>query len=51
MEKTYKCPDCGYKLTEHTSCGAESYFCDSCKSLKSRSRIKGHSNYIKPVVD
>lgn len=45
-KKEYVCPKCGDKLEAQIACGAESYFCNSCKELVSRSKIKGHPNYI-----
>ncbi len=48
MSDKYKCPDCGEDLEAAIACGSESYFCYTCKSLKSRKRIKGHSHYIEP---
>lgn len=47
MTNEYKCPDCGQVLETTIACGSESYFCDTCKSVKSRKRIKGHPHFIK----
>ena len=44
-QEVYKCPDCGSQLEKEIACGAETYYCNVCKSLKSRKRIKGHPNY------
>ena len=35
----FYCPTCHSGLEEHSSCGSVSYFCDTCKSLVSRSKI------------
>lgn len=43
---TYKCPDCGADLEPIIACGAESYFCNVCKSPISRKRILGHPHYV-----
>ncbi len=39
MEKQYYCPDCGDKLEIEKGCGSTSYFCPSCKIIKSSKRI------------
>ena len=38
MNKFY-CPTCQSELEEQSSCGSVSYFCDTCKSLVSRSKM------------
>lgn len=38
MQEFY-CPTCEGKLEEQSACGSVSYFCDTCKSLVSRSKM------------
>lgn len=39
MSKKYYCPDCKEELEEMNECGSQSFFCNKCKTLKSRSKI------------
>lgn len=39
MSKVYVCPKCKNELEQLVACGAEQYFCDTCKELVSRSKI------------
>lgn len=34
------CPDCQAEVEKLQACGAASYFCHPCNSLKSKSRVK-----------
>lgn len=40
--KQYDCPDCGEDIDKLQACGSVSFFCKSCNSLKSKSRVKGY---------
>ncbi|QFI37379.1 DNA ligase [Moritella marina ATCC 15381] len=33
------CPDCNAELEKLQACGATNYFCNTCHSLKSKSRV------------
>lgn len=39
MEHTYLCPKCRKELERIVACGSESYFCNNCKELVSRSKM------------
>ncbi len=39
MSNIYFCPRCFSVLKEVTGCGAVSYFCDTCKTLVSKSAM------------
>ncbi len=39
-KKVAYCPDCSAELEKLQACGAESYFCNTCNELKSKSRAK-----------
>lgn len=39
MEKQYYCPKCFDELEKLASCGTVGYFCNTCKSLVSKSKI------------
>lgn len=39
MEEQYYCPTCSSELEKLASCGTIGYFCDTCKSLVSKSKI------------
>lgn len=46
--KKFICPDCGKKeVEEMNGCGVTSYFCNNCKKMISRSRIKVEENSSK----
>lgn len=34
------CPDCNAELDKLQACGATNYFCNTCNSLKSKSRVR-----------
>lgn len=38
-QKISFCPDCNAELEKLQACGAASYFCNACNSLKSKSRV------------
>lgn len=41
MSKKFVCPECKEKEVEEiNACGASNYFCNSCKRLISRSKIR-----------
>lgn len=39
MAKPYYCPDCGDELQVEKGCGSLSYFCPTCKMIKSSKTI------------
>lgn len=39
MNERYYCPDCKNELEVTNACGSESYFCNHCKKLISRTKI------------
>lgn len=38
VKPVWLCPTCGSTLTEMSACGSTQYFCDTCRSLVSRSK-------------
>ncbi len=40
FERVADCDQCGQRLERLQACGSESYFCNTCNELKSKSRVK-----------